>query len=186
MAETRGTPQSAQKTTQTEAQQSGGQIQRRSPRESSLAAPGLFAASPFQLFRRMTEEMDRVFDRMLGDVRGAQPSGTGIWAPRVEAFQKGDTFIVRAELPGLKKENVEVNVTDDAIVIQGERSEEHERNDEGFYASERSYGSFYRAVPLPEGVIADSAKASFKDGLLEVRLQAPPSEVSKGRRIEIA
>ena len=184
---------------------SGGQQQARSESmlrrqargESGLAPSGPFAGTPFQLLRRMTEEMDRAFERLFDDAgfgrfglsrpfSGPQPSSAGIWAPSVEAFQKQDKFIVRAELPGLKKDDVEVNVTEDAITIHGQRKEEQERNEEGFFHSERSYGSFYRTIPLPEGVITDSAEASFKDGVLEIRLQAPPNEVSKGRRIEIA
>jgi HSP20 family protein len=148
-------------------------------------------SSPFQLMRRMTEEMDRTFDRLFEDFgfrgrSGLSSARAGMWAPRIEAFQKEDQFIVRAELPGLKKDDVEVNVTEDAITIQGQREEEHEQKQEGFYHSERSYGSFYRTIPLPQGVIGDSAKASFKDGVLEIRLQAPPNEVSRGRRVEIS
>jgi HSP20 family protein len=172
-------------------------LQRQHPRaEGGLAPSGMFGGSPFQMLRRMTEEMDRAFERMFDDAgfgrlslsrpfSGSQQSSAGMWSPRVEAFQKQDKFVVRAELPGLKKDDVEVNVTDDAITIQGQRKEEHERNEEGFYHSERSYGSFYRSIPLPEGVITDSAEATFRDGVLEVRLQAPPNEVSKGRRIDI-
>ena len=178
---------------------SGGSIQRRQQgrAEEGLGFPGLFSASPFGLMRRMTQEMDRAFERIFEDVgfgRGlglsqspfAGAEAGAFWAPRIEAFQKEDKFIVRAELPGLKKDDVEVNVTDDAITIQGQRQEEHERKQEGFYHSERSYGSFYRTIPLPEGVISDSAKASFRDGVLEIELQAPPNEVSRGRRVEIS
>ncbi len=183
MPDSKGTSTSVQGTQSNEGQRSE-QMQRSHRGSGSLASPSL-AGSPFQLFRRMTEEMDRAFDRMFGDFTGTRAAGAGVWSPRVEAFQKGDSFIVRAELPGLNKEDVEVNVTEDAITIQGQRREEHEHHEEGFYHSERSYGSFYRSVALPDGVITDSAKATFKDGLLEVRLQAPPSEVSKGRKIEI-
>lgn len=175
---------------------SGQSIQRRQPREEGLAVPGM-AASPFQLMRRMSDEVDRLFDRVFGDFGFGRPFGltrspfaeTGfaqaMWTPRIEAFQKGDKLIVRAELPGMKKDDVEVNVTEDAVVIRGERKEEHERREEGFFHSERSYGNFYRTVPLPEGVITDSARATFKDGILEIELQAPPSEVSRGRKVEI-
>lgn len=154
------------------------------------AVQGRHLSSPFQLMRRMTEEMDRTFERLFEDFNfrgrsGLSPARAGMWSPRIEAFQKDDQFIVRAELPGLKKEDVEVNVTEDAITIQGQRQEEHEQKQEGFYHSERSYGSFYRSIPLPEGVITDSAKADFTNGVLEIRLQAPPSEVSRGRRVEI-
>jgi HSP20 family protein len=94
--------------------------------------------------------------------------------------------VVRADLPGLEKNDVKVDIADDVLTIQGERKQEHEEEHEGWYRSERSYGSFYRAVPLPEGTIADSAKANFKNGVLEVTLQAPPKEVSRGRRLEIS
>jgi HSP20 family protein len=163
--------------------------------ESSRALPRRWheASNPFQMMRRMTEEMDRVFERFFENFGfGSLSRRSGLsslraadWTPRIEAFQKDDRFIVRAELPGLKKEDVEVNVTEDAITIQGERRHEEERKEDGFYHSERSYGSFYRSIPLPEGVITDSAKATFKDGVLEVELQAPPQEVSRGRRVEI-
>jgi len=199
MAESKSTSaQSEQRQNVSGGQQSRDQsIQRRQQRdESGLASPGALSSSPFQLLRRMTEEMDRAFERMFDDVGfghfasrpwgTSQPLSLSGWSPRIEAFQKQDKFIVRAELPGLKKDDVEVNVTEDAITIQGQRKEEHERNEEGFYHSERSYGSFSRTIPLPEGVITDSADASFKDGVLEIRLQAPPNEVSRGRRIEIS
>lgn len=107
------------------------------------------------------------------------------WAPQIETLQRGDQFVVRADLPGLKKEDVNIEVTDDAITIQGERREEREEDREGYYRSERTYGSFYRVVPLPEGAITESAKAGFKDGVLEVTVQAPPREVSRRRRVEI-
>ena len=71
------------------------------------------------------------------------------------------------------------------MTIQGQRRSEQEEQREGFYHSERSYGSFYRVLPLPEGVIADSAEARFRDGVLQITLQAPPSEVTRGRRVEI-
>lgn len=160
--------------------------------------PERFSAGPFEFMRRVGDEMDRVFDRVFDDFGLGRRSSTprslfsaspitreSLWAPRVEAFQKEDKFIVRAELPGLKKDDVDVNITDDVITIQGQRRHEHEEQREGFYQSERLYGSFYRAIPLPEGVLTDTADASFKDGVLEIKMQAPPSEVSRGRKLEI-
>lgn len=151
-----------------------------------FAGPGA-SFSPFELMRRMTDEMDRMFDEFYDDFRGARrslTSGAG-WTPRVEVFQKQDRLVVRAELPGIRKEDVNVELADDVLTIQGERREEHEEEREGFYQTERSYGSFYRAIPLPEGVIAESAEASFKDGVLEITMQAPPKETSRSRRLEI-
>jgi HSP20 family protein len=144
---------------------------------------------------RMSDEMDRTFDRLLRDFGMPRRSwftqspfrsaGEEAWTPRIEVFQKGDRCIVRAELPGLKKEDVQVEMTDDAITIRGERREEHEEEREGYYHSERNYGQFYRSIPLPEGVISESAQATFNNGVLEISMQAPPAEASRGRRLEI-
>jgi HSP20 family protein len=153
-------------------------------------------ASPFEFFDRMTDEMDRTFARLWRDFGSPRRSllsragfgsglGQGLWSPRVEAFQKGDQFIVRAELPGLKKEDVQVELTEDAVTLHGERREEREEEREGYYHSEREYGQFHRSIPLPEGVIAESAQASFRNGVLEITMQAPPAEASRGRRLEI-
>jgi len=154
-------------------------------------APEFFSGNPFEIMQRMSDEMDRLFEdlgfgrsRLLRSAYGgASPAPT--WSPRIEAFQDGDRFIVRADLPGVKKDDLEVNLTDDAVTIQGERQQEERDERQGYYRSERSYGSFYRAIPLPEGVIADSCHANFKDGVLEITLQAPPHEVSRGRRVDI-
>jgi HSP20 family protein len=157
---------------------------------------------PFHFMDRMAEEMDRTFDRMFSDFGlprrswlTRSPFGSfgspgssqqqSLWAPRVEAFQKGDQFIVRAELPGLKKDDVQVEMGDDAITIHGERHDERKEDRDGYFHSERQYGEFYRTIPLPEGVIGESAKASFDNGVLEVTMQAPPAETRRGRRIEI-
>ena len=151
---------------------------------------------PFEWMDRMNDEMERMFDRIARDfgsprrswlsrVGFGSPSRQELWSPRIEAFQEGDHFIVRAELPALKKDDVHVELTDDALTIRGERREEHQEQREGFYHSERQYGQFLRTIPLPEGVIGESAEANFKDGLLEIRMQAAPSEANRGRRLEI-
>ena len=147
---------------------------------------GLSSASPFgSIFQRWNDEMDRFFsDFGVGRNRLAGAQGA-LWSPQVEVFQRGNELIVRAELPGLSKDDVKVEINDNVLTIQGERKQEHEEEREGWYRNERSYGSFYRAIPLPEGTISDSAKASFKNGVLEITLQAPPQEVSRGRRLEI-
>jgi HSP20 family protein len=107
------------------------------------------------------------------------------WAPDVEVFQRGEQLVVRADLPGLKKEDVKIDVTDDTITIQGERKRQHEEEQNGIYRSERSYGAFRRVVQLPEGAMADQAKASFRDGVVEITMPAPPEHVTRGRRLEI-
>ena len=185
------------KTNRPEETRQGGQALARQERDRSGLQRGdrpFGTFGPFEWMDRMTEEMDRMFDRMSRDLgfrrsplsRGLFGSGRqGVWSPRVEAFHKGDRFIVRAELPGLKKDDVQVELADDALTIRGERREEHEEEHEGYYHSEREYGQFQRTIPLPEGVIGESAQASFRDGVLEVRMQAAPSEANRGRRLEI-
>jgi HSP20 family protein len=136
----------------------------------------------------MADEMDRMFEDFGLGRRAIRPmsreTGAEIWAPDVEVYQKNNELTIRADLPGLRRDEVTVEVSDDAVTIQGDRKREHEEEREGFYRSERSYGSFYRIIPLPEGAMTDQAKANFKDGVLEITMPAPPAS-TKGRRLEI-
>lgn len=150
--------------------------------------------SPFAFMRRFSEEMDRLF----GDFGFGQGLASGfarefdrladlegsIWSPQVEAFERGGKLIVRADLPGLTKDDINVEITDDAIRIRGERRLEKEENEEGLYRSERSYGSFYREIPLPSRVNREEANATFRNGVLEITMPAPARQ-STSRRIEI-
>jgi len=174
-------------------------VARRDEQEGSAVQrgeSGISLRSPLAFMDRMTEEMDRMFDRVFRDFGvprlawmprdlAGSSNRQALWAPRIEAFQQGDRFIVRADLPGLKREDIQLEVTGDALTIQGERREEQEQEREGYYRSERQYGRFYRSIPLPEGVITESAQATFRNGVLEVAMQAPPEEASRGRRLEI-
>jgi HSP20 family protein len=147
---------------------------------------GAAIASPFGMMRRYAEEMDRLFDdfRTRFFPRFDFPRIETAWAPPIEVSERGGRLVVRAELPGLSKKDVKVEVRDDALTIQGERRHEREETRKGFHRSERSYGSFFRQIPLPEGVDAEQAKASFKDGVLEVTMPAPPKP-AKGRSVAI-
>ena len=141
------------------------------------------------IWKRLFDPFDRSPFASLSPWTGLSPTRRGDlanWMPQIESFQRGDEFVVRADLPGLDREDITVDVQDDALVVQGERHNEHEHEEEGSYASERSYGQFCRVIPLPEGAIADSVKATFKNGVLEVVTKAPPHEVRRGRRVEIA
>jgi HSP20 family protein len=150
--------------------------------------------------RRFAEEMDRVFEGFgvgrgamvqlpFGGRRGTAVPGAAIglapWSPQVEVFQRGDQLVVRADLPGLAKDDVQVEVTENAVTIQGERRHDHEERRENYYHSERSYGSFYRSIPLPEGVSADRAEAKFSEGVLEITMPAPQRQERRGRRLEV-
>jgi HSP20 family protein len=159
-------------------------------RDTSLTRrdPSWGLDSPFSgLFRRWNEEMDRLFEDVgFGPSWMTSTRSTQQWVPDVEVFHKGNDFVVRADLPGMKKEDVHVDIADNMLTIQGERKHEHEEEHDGWCRTERSYGSFSRAIPLPDGAIPDSAKANFKDGVLEITLQAPSREVSRGRRVDIS
>jgi HSP20 family protein len=143
-----------------------------------------WGSDPYSVFGRLADHMDRWF--LSRPFMGGWHSGSADWMPQVESFQRGNQFVVRADLPGMKKEDVTVEVTDDRLVLHGDRRDEHEEERDGVFSSERTYGSFYREVGLPEGAIADSAKAKFVNGVLEVTIEAPPREATRGRRIEIS
>jgi HSP20 family protein len=171
----------------------------REQRGLSRREPGYDVSNPFRMLERFADEMDRIFDDF-GFGRagfGSRPTSGfpslwqhgsrewQTWTPEVEVFHRDNELVVRADLPGLSRDNVKVDVTDDRITIQGERKSEHEEKREGLYRSERSYGSFSRVIPLPEGTITDQAKATFKDGVLEITMPAPPEQVRRGRRLDI-
>jgi HSP20 family protein len=160
----------------------------REERRLGLSRPLGWTGSPFRGLQRMADEMDRMFDDFGFGRRWTRPlwreTGADMWAPDIDVFQKNNELTIRADVPGLKREDVTVDITDNEVCIQGERKRESEEEREGYYRTERSYGSFCRVVPLPEGAIADQAKANFRDGVLEITMPAPPA--SKGRRLEIA
>ena len=166
------------------------------PEEKGLTRKEPAVESPFRMMERFADEMDRVFDDFgfgrgwLAPRLGASPArplftAAEEWLPEIEMLQRNEELVVRADLPGLTKDDIKIEITEDAIAIQGERKRETEEEKAGVYRSERTYGSFYRRLPLPEGAMTDQAKATFKDGVLEVTMPAPPESVKRGRRIEI-
>lgn len=104
-------------------------------------------------------------------------------SPKVDIFEEGDDFVVKAEIPGMKKEDIEVNLTDDMVTISGEKKQEEKVEKKDYYRLERSYGSFSRSFRLPKEIQTDKAKATFKDGVLEVK--APKTEEAKKKEKNI-
>jgi HSP20 family protein len=143
----------------------------------------VFSLSPFSMMRRLTEEMDRAF----ASTFGLHPhfGESGMWSPAIEVRERNNQLEIAAELPGLGKDDVKVEMTDEGIVIQGEKKQESETEEAGIHRSERSYGRFYRMIPLPESAKADQAKAEFKDGVLRIRVPISEQETHK-RQIPIS
>jgi HSP20 family protein len=158
-------------------------------KETALTRPGT-VRDPFALLRQMTAELDRVFEESAWPVfkwpSFALPAEREVgWLPSIDVFEKDNRLVTKVDLPGMKKEDVKVEVTDGHLAISGERKTEAEEKKEHFYRSERHYGSFYRAVPLPEGVKLEDVKATFTDGVLEVSVPLPAKPEAKVRTIEI-
>lgn len=144
---------------------------------------------PFAMLRQMTGELDRMFDEPFPSFRwpfGRRNGEEGaLWAPKIEVFERKGQLITRVELPGLTRDDVKVEATDGQLTISGERRQESESTRDNVYRSEREYGSFYRAVPLPEGTDLDKVKAQFTDGVLEVAVPLPAAPAAKARTVQI-
>ena len=160
-----------------------------SSRKEITPAPGR-TGDPFGLLRQMTSELDRVFDEPFWRSlrRPFQPVASGArmtWLPEIDVFEKDNRLVTKVDLPGMKKEDVNVEVTDGHLAISGQRKSEVEEKNDAFYRCEREYGSFYRAVPLPDGVKVEDVKATFSDGVLEVSMPLPAKPEAKVRTVEI-
>jgi HSP20 family protein len=168
-------------------------------KESSRTVSSPRFAAPLEMMKRLSHEWDRFWDElsapdrwpallsrgryMMGPPAGEAP---GEWSPRVEVLERAGELVIRAELPGLTRSDVKVEVTDDLLTIEGERQTEQKEEKGGYCYSERSYGRFFRGIPLPEGAVAEKAKAAFHDGILEVAIPIPALAASKPRQVEIA
>jgi HSP20 family protein len=145
---------------------------------------------PFNLLRQMTTELDRVFDEPWNLLRW--PAGFDVnqmpaWAPKIDVVTKDQKLITRVDLPGMKKEDVLVEVQDGLLTLSGERKKETKEEKDNVYREEREYGSFCRSIALPKGVKADDVKASFTNGVLEVTVPLPAAaETTNGKKIAIS
>src|SRR5215467_10582305 len=135
-------------------------------------------------------DLDRMFEDFLGrrlwsfwPERWWPAAGVEITPPAVDLYKEKDDIVVKAELPGMEKDNIEVNLSDNRLTIRGEKKKEEEVKKENYYRSERSYGSFVRTLELPREVQADKVKANFKNGVLEIRL--PKTEEAKKKETKV-
>ena len=151
--------------------------------------------SPFSFMRRFVSEMDSLFEdfgfgapfAISGSLGRGQSGGeANLWSPQIDVTTRDGQLQVHADLPGMRQEDVHVSVHDGVLSISGERANQHEQNRGGVYRRERSYGSFRRDIALPEGVDAESIKASFENGVLEVTMPLPKESKPAGRTIPIS
>jgi len=166
----------------------------------ATSAPLAPASQPFAFMRRFAEDMDRLFEDFgfghgvhipalvsRGRERFQRESGLGSadWSPHVDVLEDPTQFIVRVDLPGLNKDEIQVEVAEDVLTIRGERKHQEESQHEGYYYREREQGCFCRMIPLPEGVDPQTVEASFRDGVLQVRLPTPKQPAKQAHPIEI-
>ncbi|HSL01657.1 MAG TPA: Hsp20/alpha crystallin family protein [Rubrobacteraceae bacterium] len=146
------------------------------------------ALSPFRGFYDVQSEMNRMFDEMFSGLArtGSRQQGEAPtrWAPALDALQEDGDIVVRAELPGVRPEDVEVTFHNGVLTISGERKAEQQREGSGYYVRERRYGSFRRSMTLPQGTDDSRIHARFQDGVLEVRVEGAAA-VQEPKRIQI-
>jgi HSP20 family protein len=132
---------------------------------------------PLRELNTLQTEMNRLFNTAFD-----QPASRR-WIPAMDLVETADHFVLRADLPGLKQEDVKIEVEDGTLLLSGERARDPREGQDGYFRLERPYGAFSRTLTLPKGVDADAITASFADGVLEVAIPKP--EQAKPRRIEI-
>jgi HSP20 family protein len=137
---------------------------------------------PLRELGTLQSEMNRLFNTVF-DSPGGNGGTLRRWMPAMDLLETADSFVLRADLPGMGEENVNIELEDSTLTISGERKTEHESSEEGYYRVERASGAFHRSLTLPKGVDPEAVSASFDRGVLEVRIPKP--EARKPRKIQI-
>jgi HSP20 family protein len=160
--------------------------QKRKELESKAVTPW----RPFMDPMRWETEMDRMMQDVFGRTRRpwwpalwSRDTGRELIAPVVDIYEEKDDIVVKAELPGMTKEDIEVDISNSHLTLKGEKKKEEKIEEEDYFACERSYGAFHRSLELPTDVQADKVKASFKNGILEIKL--PKTEEAKTKEVKV-
>ncbi len=147
--------------------------------------PGGRGILPWRPFRDLDEIQRRFEDFWPARFSAARfPFESTEWVPAIDMYEKDDTYVVKAELPGMKEEDVDVQIIGDRIAIKGEKRSEEEIKEENYFRSERSYGSFLRSIDLPPDANRDKIEATYEDGVLEVSI--PKKAAVKPKKISVA
>jgi len=139
---------------------------------------------PFRDLTGIQDRMNQIFEDALARSRGRDEGlRTGMWTPAVDIYEKNDAVVVKAELPGVERDQISVEVKDGVLTLRGERKFERDVKEESYHRVERAYGSFLRSFSLPVSVDQDKVKATFRDGVLEVEL--PKKEQAKPKQVKV-
>ncbi len=157
------------------------------PATTGQTRPAMRLWDPFSRLSQLESEFERLFDMRWPRMRAFQQSGDGSqgFVPRVDVYEQNGDLIAKVELPGIKKDDVDISLEGGNLIIQGERKQESEVKEENYYRMERSSGAFYRSLPVPDDVKPEQVEASFADGVLEVRMPIPKPAEETARKIEI-
>jgi HSP20 family protein len=148
-----------------------------------VEAMSLMRMNPFSTLFDLQERLSKAFDEGSLIRRGEEELGLTGWRPAVDVFEGDDSYVIKAELPEVKREDVKIHLENNRLTISGERRMENEENRHNYHRIERTYGSFSRSFALPSDILPDQIKASFNDGMLKVTV--PKTETAKPRTIEI-
>lgn len=138
---------------------------------------------PLKELQRMRREMDRLWESFFETKPTRRQEEISEWVPSIDLSETKDSYIVKAEIPGMEAKDIDITLQDDLLTIRGEKKQEKEEKDENYHFVERSYGSFTRSIRLPQEVKGDKIKASYKDGVLKITL--PKSEEAKKKETKI-
>jgi HSP20 family protein len=137
--------------------------------------------TPFRDFERMRREMDRLWDSFFET--GPRAGEAGEWIPSLDMAETKNELIIKAEVPGIDPKDIDISLSDGLLTIKGEKKQEREEKEEDYHLTERTFGTFARAIQLPTEVQSDKIEATYKDGVLRITL--PKSEEAKRKQIKI-
>ena len=141
---------------------------------------------PFQNLTTLQDRINRLFEESFpGAAGGEEEISLCAWRPVVDIYDAADAIVIKAELPGVKKEDVSIEVKGNTLTLKGERTQDNEVSEENYYRRERCCGTFQRAFTLPDTVSADHIKARFKDGILKVEIAKPEQQAPKQVTVDI-